>query len=264
MTEAFCSLSDSDLAALGAALRSRRLAAPYNSLQLSRYVPKLQVKAIGEVLQRLFAAGFIEQQIAMLIDSVILDRRTAKLRSAEIDLVTSGPEAPGVSNRDTSVVVRELFAQAERSVMVVGYAVYQGQAVFEALASRMEEVPALDVQMFLNIQRGDGDTTDAAVLVTKFAYRFKETQWPAGFRIPTVYYDPRSLQQAGTVRSSMHAKCVVVDNRHVFVSSANFTEAAQLRNIEVGLKVNSPALAHQIIQHFRHLVDSKMFLRALG
>ena len=33
----------------------------------------------------------------------------------------------------------------------------------------------------------------------------------------------------------MHAKCVVADSRHVFVSSANFTEAAQERNVEIGL-----------------------------
>jgi phosphatidylserine/phosphatidylglycerophosphate/cardiolipin synthase-like enzyme len=33
--------------------------------------------------------------------------------------------------------------------LVVGYAVYQGASVFEALAERMEKIPALDVKMFL-------------------------------------------------------------------------------------------------------------------
>jgi hypothetical protein len=45
-----------------------------------------------------------------------------------IDLVTTGPEPGGITNRDTSVVVRELFAHAKESVLVVGYAVYQGNA----------------------------------------------------------------------------------------------------------------------------------------
>ena len=49
-----------------------------------------------------------------------------------IDLVTTGPEVSGVAGRDTSVVVRELFAHAQRSVLVAGYAVYQGQQVFPA------------------------------------------------------------------------------------------------------------------------------------
>lgn len=44
-------------------------------------------------------------------------------------LVMSGPEAPGVANRDTRVVVRELFANAQVSVLVAGYAIYQGKSV---------------------------------------------------------------------------------------------------------------------------------------
>ena len=47
-----------------------------------------------------------------------------------IRLVTTSPEALGAANRDTSVVVRELSHKAEESVLVAGYAVYQGQRVF--------------------------------------------------------------------------------------------------------------------------------------
>jgi len=38
------------------------------------------------------------------------------------------------------------------------------------------------------------------------------------------------------------------------VSSANFTEAAQERNIEVGLLVRSPRLADQLTNHFDSLL----------
>ncbi|TVS20812.1 MAG: phospholipase, partial [Planctomycetaceae bacterium] len=48
----------------------------------------------------------------------------------------------------------------------------------------------------------------------------------------------------------------------VFVSSANFTEAGQERNIEVGLKIESQWLAKQITTHFRHLVDYGLAKRA--
>ena len=50
-----------------------------------------------------------------------------------VDLVTTGPETGGVANRSTAVVVSELFRGAEHSVLVAGYAVYQGQRVFQAL-----------------------------------------------------------------------------------------------------------------------------------
>jgi len=73
--------------------------------------------------------------------------------------------------------------------------------------------------------------------------------WP-GTRLPTVYYDPRSLELDHSNRASLHAKCIVVDNETAFVSSANFTEAAQLKNIEVGVIIKSPHFARHLSQHF--------------
>ena len=59
-----------------------------------------------------------------------------------------------------------------------------------------------------------------------------------------------SLTQAVDRVRAGHAKCVVADGRTVFVSSANFTEAAQDRNIELGLLIHSSALAGRITAHF--------------
>jgi phosphatidylserine/phosphatidylglycerophosphate/cardiolipin synthase-like enzyme len=53
-----------------------------------------------------------------------------------------------------------------------------------------------------------------------------------------------------------------VDERHGFVSSANFTEAGQQRNIEVGLNIQSDWLAKQLIRHFKLLHQHGLALRA--
>jgi phosphatidylserine/phosphatidylglycerophosphate/cardiolipin synthase-like enzyme len=45
------------------------------------------------------------------------------------------------------------------------------------------------------------------------------------------------------VFASLHAKCVVVDGRWVFVTSANFTDRGQTRNIEVGVLLDDERLA---------------------
>jgi len=55
-------------------------------------------------------------------------------------------------------------------------------------------------------------------------------------------------------RASLHAKCVVVDRREVFVASANFTEAAYERNIEVGLLIHPSMLAERLVRHFEALL----------
>jgi len=64
-------------------------------------------------------------------------------------------------------------------------------------------------------------------------------------------------------KTRVAAKCIVVDGAHVFVSSANFTEAAQERNIEVGLLIQSRALAERVRRFFDALLDSSYFGRAI-
>ena len=72
-----------------------------------------------------------------------------------------------------------------------------------------------------------------------------------------MFYDPRSLDLEADKRACLHAKCVVVDGEAVFVSSANFTEAAQERNIEMGLLVRSRWLAERVTRHFETLLAAE-------
>lgn len=77
---------------------------------------------------------------------------------------------------------------------------------------------------------------------------------------PAVFYDPRSLLVGpGGV---LHAKAVIADGEAALVTSANLTEAAFDRNIEVGLLARSRAIAENLTKHFRVLIERGM-LRAL-
>ena len=177
-------------------------------------------------------------------------------RLPRTDLVWSGPEVPGLHARDTRRVYDELLGSAERSLWVSTYAFFDGPRAFATLARRMDAAPALRVTLLLNIQRQRGDTTSLDDLVRRFADRFWKTDWPGTSR-PAVFYDPRALDpsQPGGV---LHAKAVVADDETVFVTSANLTEAALDRNIEVGLLVRDRALALSLSAHFRGLIDRKL------
>lgn len=250
MIDALRSLSIRDLSEIAGALRSGRLTSPYSAVALQRILPGSQTAVVAAALSSLESQGFPPGQIAVALDLVRHDRDARPGVDHRLDLVTTGPEVPGLVQRDTAVVVRELFAQAQRSVVVAGYAVFQGQKVFQTLAERMVEVPGLQVRMYLDIQRPAGDSSPADELVARFARRFRETQWPTEGPLPDVYYDPRSLEENATSRACLHAKTVVIDEQVAFVSSANFTEAAQERNIEIGLLVRIPQLARQIAGYF--------------
>jgi phosphatidylserine/phosphatidylglycerophosphate/cardiolipin synthase-like enzyme len=169
------------------------------------------------------------------------------------DLVWSGPEVPGLHARDTRRVYEELLSCAARSLWVSTYAFFDGPRMFEVIARRMGEATGLQVTMLLNIQRKRGDTTVAEQLVRRFADRFWSDEWPGAAR-PRVFYDPRALEPdfPGGV---LHAKAVVSDDNAVFITSANLTEAALGRNIELGLLVRDRALAGSIVAHFRGLID---------
>ena len=256
MTQHLLSLSANDLTNLALALKSGRLVQPFGTISIQRVLGIGSVAGVIEDLDRLTVFGFSTNQIASLLETIVLDRRSRPVLEEMLDLVTTGPDVAGIDNRDTSVVVRDLFAAATASVLIAGYAVYQGQRVFQALADRMQERPDLRVRIVLDIQRGNGDSSSASELIGRFAERFRSRQWPSARPLPEVYFDPRSLECQGDKKACMHAKCIVVDSRSVFISSANFTEAAQQRNIEVGLIVHSNQLAERVTRYFSSMFSA--------
>jgi phosphatidylserine/phosphatidylglycerophosphate/cardiolipin synthase-like enzyme len=180
-----------------------------------------------------------------------LERATARTRKP--DIVWSGPEVPGLHARDTRRVYDELMGSAERSIWASTYAFFDGPKAFEVLARRMETTPALRVTLLLNIQRKRGDTTASEELVRRFADRFWKTDWPGSSR-PIVFYDPRALDPEGP-GGVLHAKAVVADDEAVFITSANLTEAALDRNIELGVLIRDRAFALTIGGYFQNLID---------
>ena len=94
--------------------------------------------------------------------------------------------------------------------------------------------------------------------MARFAARLWNHEWP-GERRPDVFYDPRSVADdaPGAV---LHAKAIVADDRAAFVTSANLTEAAFDRNIEVGVLTRDAALAAALARHFQVLIDRRLLV----
>ncbi len=180
----------------------------------------------------------------------------ASMRRPEADLVWTGPSVPGLRARDTRRVYESLLGSATRCLWVSTYAFFDGPRAFAVLARRMEEIPGLEVFLLLNLQRKRGDTTAADHLIRRFADRFWTSDWPGTAR-PRVYFDPRALD-LDSPGGVLHAKATVADHEAVFVTSANLTEAALDRNIELGLLLRDRALALGIESHFRTLIGAQL------
>jgi phosphatidylserine/phosphatidylglycerophosphate/cardiolipin synthase-like enzyme len=250
MIDAFLGLPSHHRSRVASALEAGLLAAPFSPASLRAVLgTACDGEAIVGALLELERLGICGSAAAAWIRTV----DEAVSRMPHPDLVWSGPEVAGLPARDTRRVYEELLGSAEHSIWASTYAFFEGPKAFEVLSRRMDAKPELRVTLLLNIERKKRDTTAADQLVRRFADRFWGKDWPGSSR-PTVFYDPRSLE-LDHPSGVLHAKAVVADDEAVFITSANLTEAALDRNIEIGLLVRDRALAASVLSHFRGLID---------
>lgn len=190
----------------------------------------------------------------MLLEALAASVQSSPDPAVLFELVLSVPDLAGVPTRDTAAVFQMLVQEARQEVLLVGYAVYGGDQIFGPRAARMENEPNLKLTSCLDIPRRPGDASPDQEVVQQYAREFRQKHWPWP-ELPELYYDPRALVPAGEGRASLHAKCVVVDQKTALITSANFTEAAQKRNIEVGLLTRYLPIAERIARYFRGLIE---------
>ncbi|MBD1858641.1 phospholipase [Leptolyngbya sp. FACHB-1624] len=259
-------LSRPALSDLAIALETERLSFPVYSFSLANYVPEELAAAIAAELNKLRQQGMSSAHMGYLLKLLAQERTIAQQKQEQIDLVWTGPEVTGTESRDTAVVVRELLSTATHSVLISSFAIdpgAKGKELFRPLANRMDATPGLSVRLFLNVKRQRNDTTPTATLLRQFSEHFRKHIW-AGQRLPEVFHDPRSLESSSYSNACLHAKCVVVDEARVFITSANFTEAAHQRNIEAGVLIADRVAARAIRSQFEMLVAQQILHRVPG
>ena len=74
------------------------------------------------------------------------------------------------------------------------------------------------------------------------------------------YFDPRTADRESYV--SLHAKCVVIDHEYTLITSANFTDRGQTRNIEAGVAIEDRSFAASLTRQWANLVEAGVVVRA--
>jgi len=183
-----------------------------------------------------------------------------------LDLVWTGPDTKVSEARYTPVVVRELFEKARHHVIVGGYSFDHGDQLFEPLHRVMRD-QGVTAEIFVDIGQMDSSLRRWArsarrdmrerlklIRVAKesspddYAQAviawFLDAQWPFGDPKPLIHYDARTADPKSY--ASLHAKCVIVDNRYTLITSANFTDRGHSRNIEAGVVIHDEAFATRL------------------
>ncbi|MCY4673800.1 MAG: DISARM system phospholipase D-like protein DrmC [Bacteroidetes bacterium] len=257
--DSLAALDRKELLQLAELLVADQTSPPLTELALRNYLTRDHASRAAQCLEGLIQQKMSPSYIALLLRAFAAGTVVSSDAPPPVEVVVTGPDVTA-SARDTGVVVRQLFRKARQRILVIGFAIHQGKSVFKTLGERLDSDDAVAVTLCLNIERSRGDTTLRQDIIRRFATEFVRDAWP-GVRLPKVYYDPRSLAPSGRTASSMHAKCIVIDGEEAFVTSANFTEAAQERNIELGLLVDSSIIARRIENHFTTLIRNNSFAR---
>jgi hypothetical protein len=233
---------------LAASLRSGPLSAGLSQHSLVQLLGPAAA-AVQRCIEDLRAQGMTLSHVAILLEALAGSGRDGADALPDLELVLSGPEVPGVPTADTGATVQTLIEGAQQEILLVGYAVHNGRQIFRRLAERLDAVSALRCRFCLDIPRKLSDTSLASEIVLRFARDFLTKHWP-GSRLPEVFYDPRALADSPVERAALHAKCVLVDGKIALVTSANFTDAAHRKNIEVGVLVRERSFVERLVAYF--------------
>lgn len=245
-------------------LRLGRLTPPFQTLHLVNYAPADCLDAIAQSLADFDRLGMTPAHIAQLLTLLGEEKLRNQRDRDQTQLVWTGYELASAECRDTAVVVRELIEAARSHVWLASFAIdsaHKAPKVFRTLADCMDRQPALQVRMFLNLHRPQSPY-QAHRVVRDFAQTFRQQLWP-GQRLPEVFYYPPSLDSEGGARSCLHAKCLIVDDLRLLVTSANFTEAAQERNLEAGVVMTDAIAAKAMRRQFEGMIAQKVLERIL-
>ena len=173
-------------------------------------------------------------------------------RRQRVELVWTGPELPETAMRRTEQALVQVIHAAQRSLLIVSFAVYRAETISQALVDAISRGVSLRVCVEAPEPSGQRIGYDTlAALGRQVTEQAAVYIWPQ---------EHRSSDPNGRT-GSLHAKCAVADQGLLFVSSANLTGYAMNHNIELGLLVRGGPLPGQVDAYFGKLIDDGVLVR---
>lgn len=240
---------------LGNALTKGALRFGFSAGSLSPFAGSRSAE-LAAALQRFTDAGCSLGALGQMC--FVLHDAAKRIESAEKSVfpTLSGPEVPGTPVTPTPMIVRALFEEAEHEVIVASYVFHQCADILAPLAEKMETLPDFRVRFIVDLShQRQQESEPMPVVANRFKAHFLNSYWP-GARPPEFWHDPRVFQEKDRAKAGiMHAKLVIIDKRAALVTSANFTQAAQQRNMEAGIMIRRDVLAIRLSNYFEGLMN---------
>lgn len=172
--------------------------------------------------------------------------KTAELAegASSVELVWTGPVTGLVPVRHTSQVLTGLIEEARERLFLVSFVAYQVSDVIDALANAIQRGVKTKILLERSKDHGGNVTLDSTSMLKKHLPGAELYEWDK----------TSGLVPPG---ASVHAKCAVADCTAAFVTSANLTEAAMERNMELGVLIRGGQVPRLMDQHLTALITTK-------
>lgn len=214
------------------------------STALAKLTGILSKESLVRLKRGLKGTATTSREVALALNSTVAGIAAGK-DTPDIQLVWTGPDTPKASPRDTLPQMLEMIGRAESSILLVTFAAFKATVIMEAL----QAASTRGVELKIIVESSD----DSAGQLSHDSWKaFPKSFIKSGY----VWFWPFSKRPKNPqgMPAKLHAKCLVIDNREALVSSANLTDDAMGRNIEVGIRCCGPVVA-QLSSKFDSLMQ---------
>ncbi|HEY1013411.1 MAG TPA: DISARM system phospholipase D-like protein DrmC [Herpetosiphonaceae bacterium] len=165
------------------------------------------------------------------------------------ELVWTGPSS-GLPLRKTRQALIEVIQAAQRELLIVAFVVYDIDDVAAALRAATARGVAITLVIETVERHGRPAFDRRRALGDQAAQHWIFYEWPLVKR-------PLEGQQHGL----LHAKFAVADRQVLLVSSANLTQHALDRNMELGVLIRGGPTPGTAVDHVRELIAQRTLVR---
>lgn len=160
-------------------------------------------------------------------------------------IVVSGPVSDAVPVRLTSEVAVEVIREATAELLVVSFAAYGVAGVVAELGAAANRGVRIDLVLETTVEDGGTLSGTLGAAAAFQALEGKATVW---------HWPQRHRPVVGKSRAALHAKFIAADEHAVLLGSANLTDRALARNLEVGVVLREPQAVRRLVRHIRALM----------
>ena len=170
----------------------------------------------------------------------------ASQAQASLEMVWTGPGSGSFTARRIDQILYDLLSEAREQVFLITFSAYRVARLSAALNAAQVRGVKITLLLETNADSDGQLSNDALNAFSDLRLDHLEIlHWPR---------ENRGINGAGKP-GKLHAKCAVIDDA-VVISSANLTDDAFNRNIEMGVVAHDALLARSVRKHFDELKDA--------